>query len=202
MSTATFRIWRGNATGGGYEDYTTDVSEGMVVLDAVHEIQATKANDMAVRWNCKAGKCGSCSAEINGNPKLMCMTRLSSLPLDEPVTIEPIRSFPVLRDLVTDVSWNYEVKKRIKPFKPRPLILPTAAGGWLRPTWIVCRSSASASSVFCVRTCVTCCVSTPCTTGSSGLGSSCTRLLSRCTRWTPKTAPAISPATTALATAI
>ena len=131
MSTATFRIWRGDATGGGYEDYTTDVSEGMVVLDAVHEIQATKANDMAVRWNCKAGKCGSCSAEINGNPKLMCMTRLNLLPLDEPVTIEPIRSFPVLRDLVTDVSWNYEVKKRIKPFKPRP---PDFADGSWRMT--------------------------------------------------------------------
>ena len=120
MSTATFRIWRGDATGGEYQDYTTEVSEGMVVLDAVHQIQAADANDMAVRWNCKAGKCGSCSAEVNGNPRLMCMTRLNSLPMDEPVTIEPIRSFPVLRDLVTDVSWNYEVKKRIKKFKPRP----------------------------------------------------------------------------------
>ena len=119
MSTATFRIWRGDATGGEYEDYTTEVSEGMVVLDAVHQIQAAEANDMAVRWNCKAGKCGSCSAEVNGNPRLMCMTRLNSLPMDEPVTIEPIRSFPVVRDLVTDVSWNYEVKKRIKKFKPR-----------------------------------------------------------------------------------
>ena len=128
MSTATFRIWRGDATGGGYEDYTTEVSEGMVVLDAVHQIQAAQANDMAVRWNCKAGKCGSCSAEVNGNPKLMCMTRLNSIPLDEPVTIEPIRSFPVMRDLVTDVSWNYEVKKQIKQFKPRPPDAPD--GSW------------------------------------------------------------------------
>jgi succinate dehydrogenase / fumarate reductase iron-sulfur subunit len=128
MSTATFKIWRGDAHGGDYVDYTTDVTEGMVVLDAVHQIQAADANDMAVRWNCKAGKCGSCSAEVNGNPRLMCMTRLDTIPLDEPVTIEPIHAFPVMKDLVTDVSWNYDVKKRIKPFKPRPP--DTSDGSW------------------------------------------------------------------------
>ena len=128
MPTATFRIWRGDASGGEYSDYETEVSEGMVVLDAVHQIQAAEANDMAVRWNCKAGKCGSCSAEVNGQPKLMCMTRLSTIPLDQPVTIEPMRAFPVMRDLVTDVSWNYEVKKSIKPFSPRPA--DTDDGTW------------------------------------------------------------------------
>ncbi len=125
---ATFRIWRGDRKGGKFEDYPTEISEGMVVLDAVHKIQAEAANDLACRWNCKAGKCGSCSAEINGMPKLMCMTRLGELPLDEPVTIEPMKAFPLIRDLVTDVSWNYEVKKTIKKFKPRP---PDAADG----TW-------------------------------------------------------------------
>jgi succinate dehydrogenase / fumarate reductase iron-sulfur subunit len=116
---ATFRIWRGADGGGEYRDYQTEVTDGMVVLDAVHQIQAEHANDLAVRWNCKAGKCGSCSAEVNGMPRLMCMTRLNELPLDEPVTIEPMKAFPHMRDLVTDVSWNYEVKKRIKKFKPR-----------------------------------------------------------------------------------
>ena len=117
---ATFRIARGDADGETtFVDYTTEVSAGMVVLDAVHQVQAESAPDLAVRWNCKAGKCGSCSAEINGQPRLMCMTRLEDLPLEEPVTIEPMRSFPRLRDLVTDVSWNYRVKKAIKPFKPR-----------------------------------------------------------------------------------
>jgi succinate dehydrogenase / fumarate reductase iron-sulfur subunit len=99
----------------------------MVVLDAVHRIQAAQANDLAVRWNCKAGKCGSCSAEINGMPKLMCMTRLNSLDLSKPVTIEPMKAFPHIKDLVTDVSWNYEVKKRIAPFHLRP---PDADGTW------------------------------------------------------------------------
>jgi succinate dehydrogenase / fumarate reductase iron-sulfur subunit len=116
---ATFRIWRGDKTQGGFRDYPTEVSEGMVVLDAVHRVQAEQAGDLAVRWNCKAGKCGSCSAEINGNPKLMCMTRLDTIDLSQPVTIEPLKAFPVIRDLVTDVSWNYQVKKTIKPFKPR-----------------------------------------------------------------------------------
>src|ERR1700682_4792502 len=105
MATATFQIWRGNSIeSGGYETYSTETAEGMVVLDAVHKIQAEQANDLSVRWNCKAGKCGSCSAEINGIPKLMCMTRLNTLPLETPVTIEPMRAFPVTKDLVTDVS--------------------------------------------------------------------------------------------------
>ena len=113
MATQTFRIWRGARGDGRFEAYTTEVEEGMVVLDAVHAIQATQAPDLACRWNCKAGKCGSCSAEINGHPALMCMTRLNTLPAGEPVTVEPIRTFPHVRDLVTDVSWNFEVKKRI-----------------------------------------------------------------------------------------
>jgi succinate dehydrogenase / fumarate reductase iron-sulfur subunit len=127
-SRAVFRIWRGEGANGAWADYETAVSEGMVVLDAVHAIQAEQAGDLAVRWNCKAGKCGSCSAEVNGRPRLMCMTRLSDLPLEQPVTIEPMRAFPRLRDLVTDVSWNYEVKKKIQPFQPRPADAPD--GTW------------------------------------------------------------------------
>jgi succinate dehydrogenase / fumarate reductase iron-sulfur subunit len=119
MSTATFRIWRSLGSEGAFKDYTTEVSEGMVVLDAVHYIQAEQAPDLACRWNCKAGKCGSCSAEINGMPKLMCMTRLNDLPLDQPVTLEPMRAFPPIRDLVADVSWNFRVKPTIKKFAPR-----------------------------------------------------------------------------------
>ena len=111
---ATFRIWRGAGSGGGFRDYATEVSEGMVVLDAVHQIQAQQANDLAVRWNCKAGKCGSCSAEVNGNPRLLCMTRLNQLDLSQPVTVEPMRAFPPIKDLVTDVSWNFRAKKTIE----------------------------------------------------------------------------------------
>jgi succinate dehydrogenase / fumarate reductase iron-sulfur subunit len=145
--TATFRIWRGNATEGEFCDFATEVSEGMVVLDAVHRIQATHANDLACRWNCKAGKCGSCSAEINGIPRLMCMTRLNELPLEKPVTVEPMKAFPLLKDLVTDVSWNFEVKKRIKKFSPRP---PDAPDG----TWRMAQSDIDRVQEF--RKCIEC----------------------------------------------
>ena len=127
-ATATFRIWRGTRDAGEFRDYTTGVTEGMVVLDAIHQIQAEQAGDMAVRWNCKAGKCGSCSAEINGMPRLMCMTRLNQIPLDKPVKVEPMKAVPLIRDLVTDVSWNFEVKKTIRKFRPRPADAPD--GTW------------------------------------------------------------------------
>src|SRR5262245_14120007 len=144
----TLRIWRGDAQGGGkFEDYTTPVTEGMVVLDAVHQVQAKQANDLAVRWNCKAGKCGSCSAEINGKPSLMCMTQLAHVPLDQPVILEPMRTFPIIKDLVTDVSWNYAVKKRIKRFKPRP---PDAADG----TWRMGQADVDRVQEF--RKCIEC----------------------------------------------
>jgi len=128
MPTATLKVFRGDRSGGGFQEYKTEVAEGMVVLDAIHQIQAEQANDLALRWNCKAGRCGSCSAEINGVPRLMCMTRLSDLSLDKPVTVAPMKAFPLVRDLVADVSWNFEVKKKIKKFKPRPPDAPD--GSW------------------------------------------------------------------------
>ena len=127
MPLRSFRIWRGNKEKGRFEDYSTECAQGMVVLDAVHKIQAEQVPDLAVRWNCKAGKCGSCSAEVNGVPKLMCMTRLGDLPAEAPVTVEPMKTFPVLKDLVTDVKWNFSVKKKLKPFKLRPA---DSTGGW------------------------------------------------------------------------
>ena len=114
-----FNVWRGDIGGGRLETYAVELDPGMVVLDAIHRIQAQHAPDLAVRWNCKAGKCGSCSVEINGKPRLACMTRMNVFAPDETVTIQPLKTFPVIRDLVTDVSWNYEQNKRIRPFKPR-----------------------------------------------------------------------------------
>ena len=115
---ASRRLWRGDDTGGGMQDYTVEVNEGEVVLDIIHRLQATQTPDLAVRWNCKAGKCGSCSAEINGKPRLMCMTRMSTFDPDETVTVTPLRTFPVMRDLVTDVSFNYEKAREIPSFTP------------------------------------------------------------------------------------
>lgn len=147
MNKVTFRIWRGTAAAGDYQEYVTEIGEGMVVLDAVHQIQAETAPDLACRWNCKAGKCGSCSAEINGMPRLMCMARLSDFDLGEPITIEPLKTFPLIRDLVTDVSWNFRAKMLVKPFKPRP---PDAADG----TWRMAQEDIDRSQEF--RKCIEC----------------------------------------------
>ena len=115
---AKFRVWRGDAEGGDFQNYTVEVNEGEVVLDIIHRLQATQAPDLAVRWNCKAGKCGSCSAEINGRPKLLCMSRMSTFSPDETITVTPMRAFPVIRDLVTDVSYNYTKARQVPSFAP------------------------------------------------------------------------------------
>jgi succinate dehydrogenase / fumarate reductase iron-sulfur subunit len=112
MAQFTMRVFRGDPSGGGLKDYTVEPEEGMVVLDVIHKIQATQAPDLACRWNCKAGKCGSCSAEVNGKPRLMCMTRMD--------LFQPIRTFPLIRDLVTDVSYNYEKAKQVPPLRLKP----------------------------------------------------------------------------------
>jgi len=147
MPQATFKIWRGQGTAVKFVDYTTEFENGMVVLDVVHRIQAAQANDMAVRWNCKAGKCGSCSAEINGRPRLMCMTRMNDIDTSAPVTVQPMHTFPHVKDLVTDVSWNYRVKEKIKPFKPRK---PDAPDG----TWRMDQADVDRVQEF--RKCIEC----------------------------------------------
>ncbi len=120
MSVAKMRVYRGDKEGGREMEYEVPLEEGMVVLDALHFIQANYDGDLAVRWNCKAAKCGSCSAEINGMPALTCKTRLDTLPLDRPITVYPVKTFPIIKDLVTDVSWNYEARKKVQPFTPDP----------------------------------------------------------------------------------
>jgi len=119
MAEATLRVFRGDKEGGQHAEYKVPVAPGMVVLDALHYIQGHQAPDLAVRWNCKAAKCGSCSGEVNGRPALMCKTRMDALPLDQPITVNPLKTFPIIKDLVTDVSWNYKINKKIPPFTPR-----------------------------------------------------------------------------------
>jgi succinate dehydrogenase / fumarate reductase iron-sulfur subunit len=121
---AKFKVWRGDTDGGDLRDYEVEVNEGEVVLDIIHRLQATQTPDLAVRWNCKAGKCGSCSAEINGRPSLMCMTRMNTFTQEETVTVTPMRAFPVIRDLVTDVSFNYEKARQIPAFAPPKDLAP------------------------------------------------------------------------------
>ena len=120
MPTVTMHVFRGDARGGDFKEYRVEADPGMVVLDLIHRIQATQATDLAVRWNCKAGKCGSCSAEIDGKPRLMCMTRMDLFKEGEPISVAPIRGFPAIRDLVTDVSYNYVKAKQVPPLRIKP----------------------------------------------------------------------------------
>ena len=156
MADAILRIFRGSREGGATADYTVPIAPGMVVLDAIHHVQKTQAPDLAVRWNCKAGKCGSCSAEVNGRPRLTCKTRMDSLPQDKPITVMPLKSFPVIKDLVTDVSWNYKVNKSIPPSSQDP----EWNGRCSSQISTGCRSFASASNASCARTFATFCEST------------------------------------------
>jgi succinate dehydrogenase / fumarate reductase iron-sulfur subunit len=142
-----FRVFRGQRDNGRLVDYSVECDEGMVVLDAVHRIQAEQAPDLACRWNCKAGKCGSCSAEVNGKPRLMCMTRLSDYADDQLITVTPMKAFPLIKDLVTDVSWNYEVNRRLPEFRPRP---PDAPDG----TWRMYQYEVDRAQEF--RKCIEC----------------------------------------------
>src|SRR5438128_2432154 len=147
MAEAVLSIFRGDAQSGRFQDYPVPLHEGMVVLDAIHYVQAHLAGDLACRWNCKAGRCGSCGAEVNGKPKLMCMTRMDQFAAGEPITVAPMKTFPVIKDLVCDVSWNYEVNKRIPPFQPRP---PDAADG----TWRMQQADIDRVQEF--RKCIEC----------------------------------------------
>src|SRR5262249_42310435 len=115
----TLSIYRGTRESGAMVDYTVPRQPGMVVLDAIHSVQALHAPDLACRWNCKAGRCGSCGGEVNGKPRLMCMDRVDKYAVGQTITIRPMKTFPVIKDLVTDVSWNFEVNKKIPAFKPR-----------------------------------------------------------------------------------
>ncbi len=114
-----FQVFRGDGSGGELKEYEVPVATGMVVLDAIHWIQAYRAPDLACRWNCKAARCGSCSAEINGRPKLMCKTRLDDFPQGTTIVVRPMRAFPVMKDLVTDVKSSYAMAKKITPFTPK-----------------------------------------------------------------------------------
>ena len=154
----TFRVFRGEADSDGIPygrmvDYKVDLDEGMVVLDVIHRIQAEHAPDLACRWNCKAGKCGSCSAEVNGKARLMCMTRMEDIldesPSNEPVLIKPMQTFPLTKDLVTDTSWAYRTDQQIKPIN-----------GPEEPDWVFHQEEADRLQEF--RSCIECmlCVNT------------------------------------------
>lgn len=114
---ARVRIFRHDPAGaepGGFAEYEVPFEEGMSVLDAVNYVSNYIDTSLSVRWNCKAARCGSCAAEIDNVPRLMCKTKMSA----GTVTVGPMRAFPLVKDLVTDLSSNYEKLRSIRPFTP------------------------------------------------------------------------------------
>jgi succinate dehydrogenase/fumarate reductase iron-sulfur protein len=146
MSEAILRVFRGDANGGEEKEYKVPVEEGMVVLDALHYIEANYDHDLAVRWNCKAAKCGSCSTEINGKPQLACKSRMDKFAEGQPITVYPIKAFPLIKDLVTDVSWNYEVKRSRNSHRQQTKNLPCT-----RKMLSVFRNSENVLNALCAR---------------------------------------------------
>jgi succinate dehydrogenase / fumarate reductase iron-sulfur subunit len=113
------RIFRGignDHSNDRYDTFKVPYQDGMVVLNAIHYIQSHIDASLSARWNCKAGRCGSCSAEINSIPRLMCKTPVDRY--EGEITVEPMKAFPLIKDLVTDVSDNWKVAKTIPPFTP------------------------------------------------------------------------------------
>ena len=106
-----FKIWRGDSRQGEFKNYSVQLEQGMVVLDAIHRVQVEHANDLAVRWNCKAGKCGSCSMEINGKPKLACMTRLSDYGDDEKTTSFLMKHGNLLQSIIDNSECGNHISK-------------------------------------------------------------------------------------------
>lgn len=185
---ASLRVWRGDDTGGELQDYTVEVNDGEVVLDIIHRLQATQTPDLAVRWNCKAGKCGSCSAEINGKPRLLCMTRMSTFDPEETVTVTPIRTFPVMRDLVTDVSFNYQKAREIPSFTPPKDLQP---GEYRMQQEDIQRSQEFRKCIECFLCQNVCHVIRDHEENKEAFaapGTSSASPNSTCTRWTPRTA--------------
>src|SRR5687767_13256885 len=183
MATMTFNIWRSNDTGGEFKEYQTDITEGMVVLDAVLQIQQEHANDLAVRWNCKAGKCGSCSAEINGRPKLMCMTRMSDMPPDKPVSIQPMKLFLLSETWSPTFPLTSARRRKLKNLSRVYPMLLMAHGEWIRSILTAFRSFANALNVFFARTYVTFCENTTSMKNLLALVTWCISRHWKCIRW-------------------
>ena len=120
MATRTFRLWRGQTRPGRLPGLPRPRSARAWSCST----PSTRSRRSRRTISRAAGTARPASAararpRSTDTPKLMCMTRLDELPADQPITVEPMRAFPHVKDLVTDVSWNFEVKKKIKAFTPR-----------------------------------------------------------------------------------
>jgi fumarate reductase iron-sulfur subunit len=110
-----------------FQNYDVPFRDEWVVLDAINYIKDQLDGTLSCRWSCRMGVCGSCGMMINGTPKLACASYLSDY-LPGPIIVEPLRHFPVVRDLVVDIGDFMRKLTRVKPWIIRKGKKPIAEG--------------------------------------------------------------------------
>lgn len=101
-------IWRGDASGGGYRIYEVPARDNQTVLDVVSWIQRNAAPDLAYRFSCRVGMCGSCAMTVNGTPRWTCRTHVRKVLKSNRLTVAPLRNLPVIKDLAADMDPFFE----------------------------------------------------------------------------------------------
>src|SRR5258708_9986912 len=113
------------------ETYEVPFRKDSVVLDALNHIKDKLDGTLSFRWSCRMGVCGSCGMTVNGRPKLTCAAFLSDH-LPGPIRVEPLRYFPVVRDLVVDITDFMRKLKKVKPWIIRKEEKPLSEGEYLQ----------------------------------------------------------------------
>ena len=114
-----------------FDEYEVPCHSDWVVLDGLNHVKDRLDGTLSYRWSCRMGICGSCGMTVNGEPKLTCATFLADY-APGPVRVEPLRNFPVIRDLVVDLGDFMEKLVRVKPWIVRSVEKPLASGEYLQ----------------------------------------------------------------------
>jgi len=105
MANLKVRIWRGDESGGDWAEFGVPARENQTILDVVTQIQREQAPDLAYRFSCRVGMCGSCAMEVNGRARWTCRTHVKRVAAPgETLEIRPLANLPVIRDLATDMA--------------------------------------------------------------------------------------------------
>ena len=110
-----------------FDDYDVPCPKEWVVLDGLNHVKDRIDGTLSYRWSCRMGVCGSCGMMVNGEPKLTCATFLADY-APGPVRIEPLRNFPVIRDLIVDIGDFMRKLATVKPWIVREEEKPLSAG--------------------------------------------------------------------------
>ena len=114
-----------------YDEFEVPCPKDWVILDALNHIKDRLDGSLAYRWSCRMGICGSCGMTVNGEPKLTCATFLTDY-APGPIRVEPLKNFPVIRDLIVDIGDFMRKLTTVKPWIVREQDKPIAEGEYLQ----------------------------------------------------------------------